>query len=101
MTSETGPRHATMAALAVGLAATLATVVLYAPWIAQPHIRYDDFNFLTRSRTWSDTRANLFVPMNEHVMPLSRAASGLLMQLTPRQSAIPLAPSMPAGSPVR
>jgi len=49
MTSETGPRHATMAALAVGLAATLATVVLYAPWIAQPHIRYDDFNFLTRS----------------------------------------------------
>jgi hypothetical protein len=29
--------------------------------------------------------------MNEHVMPLSRAASGLLMQLTPRQSAIPRA----------
>ncbi|HJR58433.1 MAG TPA: hypothetical protein VJ813_03505 [Vicinamibacterales bacterium] len=78
-------------ALALGGAATLAVALLYAPWIAEPHIRYDDFNFLTKSRTWGETWTNLWLPMNEHVMPLSRLAAGLLMQLVPRQSAIPQA----------
>jgi hypothetical protein len=66
-------------------------VLLYVPWIAEPHIRYDDFNFLTKSRTWSETRANLWQPMNEHVMPLSRIAAGTLMAVVQPQSAIPRA----------
>ena len=78
-------------AFALGCAASLAVVLLYIPWITEPHIRYDDFNFLTKSRTWADTLAHLFQPMNEHVMPLARAGAGVLMQLTPRQSSIPLA----------
>lgn len=75
----------------LGCVATVAVGVLYAPWIIEPHIRYDDFNFLTNSRTLSEMRDHLWQPMNEHVMPLARFAAGVLMQLVPRQSAIPLA----------
>ena len=82
---------ARLPAFALGGAASLAVVLLYVPWITAPHIRYDDFNFLTKSRTVADTWAHLFQPMNEHVMPLARASAGVLMQLTPRQSSIPLA----------
>lgn len=77
--------------LAVGFLAVLAVFWLYLPWIVEPHIRYDDFNFLTKSRTWVDTRANLLLPMNEHVMPLARLDAAILMQLVPRPSAIPRA----------
>jgi hypothetical protein len=82
---------ARLPAFALGTAASLAVVLLFLPWITAPQIRYDDFNFLTKSRTWADTGAHLFLPMNEHVMPLARAGAGVLMQLTPRQSSIPLA----------
>jgi hypothetical protein len=88
------PRPPRVSAIALGCAAILAVALLYAPWIANPHIRYDDFDFLTKSRTWSETRANLWQPMNEHVMPLSRLAAGILMQVVPRQSAIPRAAQM-------
>lgn len=84
-----GPRR--LSILGLGGAATLAVVLLYAPWIAEPHIRYDDVNFLTSSRTWGETRANLWQPMNEHVMPLARLAAGTLMGLVQRQSSIPQA----------
>jgi len=76
---------------ALGCTATLALVLLYAPWIAKPHIRYDDFSFLTKSRTWGETWVNLWQPMNEHVMPLSRIAAAILMQIVPGQGAIPRA----------
>jgi hypothetical protein len=85
------PRAPRLGTLVLGAAATLAVVLLYWIWIAEPHIRYDDFNFLTKSRTWSETRANLWEPMNDHAMPLSRLAAGLLMQLVPGPSAIPRA----------
>ena len=88
MAARLSPR---LPALALGVAASLAVVLLYVPWITAPQIRYDDVNFLTKSRTWADTWAHLFQPMNEHVMPLARASAGVLMQLTPRQSSIPLA----------
>jgi hypothetical protein len=85
------PRAARLPALALGCLATFAVTLLYAPWISDPHIRYDDFNFLTKSRTWTATRDNLWQPMNEHVMPLARMAAGALMQIVPRQSSIPQA----------
>ena len=79
--------------LSVGLggAASLAVPALYAIWIRQPHLRYDDFNFLTRSRTWSEAAANLWLPMNDHAMPLPRLAAAVLMHVVPGQSSIPLA----------
>ena len=85
------PRPPRLSVLALGCAATLAVALLYAPWIAEPHIRYDDVKFLTSSRTWSETRVNLWEPMNEHVMPLARLAAGALMRLVQRQSGIPQA----------
>jgi hypothetical protein len=85
------PRPFRLSVFTLGCAATLAVVLLYAPWIAEPHIRYDDFNFLTKSRTLSETRTNLWQPMNEHVMPLTRLAAGALMRIVQRQSAIPMA----------
>lgn len=75
-------------ALALGSVASLAVLLLYVPWIAEPHLRYDDFDFLTRSRTWHDTWTNLLRPMNEHVMPMARLSAGVLMSFTPRQSTI-------------
>ncbi len=78
-------------ALIVGGLATLAVPLLYAPWLLVPHIRYDDFAFLTRSRTWADTLAHLWVPMNEHLMPLARLDAGLLMWIVTPRSRIPLA----------
>jgi hypothetical protein len=89
--SMTTRLRARLPALALGAAASLAVVVLFLPWLAAPQIRYDDVNFLTKSRTWADTWAHLLQPMNEHVMPLARVDAGVLMQLTPRQTSIPLA----------
>lgn len=89
--TRTRPHRSRLTTLALGCLATLAVVGLYAPWVAAPHIRYDDFNFLTKSRTWNDTWTNLWQPVNEHVMPLSRLAAGTLMELVERQSMIPRA----------
>ncbi len=71
--------------------ASLAVVALYARGVYLPHIRYDDFDFLSTSRTWSGALENLWRPMNDHAMPLCRLAAALLMQLVGGQSAIPAA----------
>ena len=71
--------------------ATVAVVVLYTRGVCLPHIRYDDFNFLTLSKTWEGALENLWRPMNDHAMPLCRLAAALLMQLVGGQSAIPMA----------
>jgi hypothetical protein len=75
----------------LGLAAGAAVVLLYLPWQLEPHIRYDDFNFLIKSRTWADAFANLWLPMNDHAMPLSRLAAAVLMSLVPGPASIPQA----------
>lgn len=77
--------------LALGLLATLAVVALYARGVYLPHIRYDDFHFLTTSRTWEGAVENLWRPVNDHAMPMCRLAAALLMQLVAAQSAIPMA----------
>jgi len=78
-------------AVLLGCLATLAVPLLYLPWILEPHIRYDDFDFLTKSRTWTDTLTHLWQPMNEHLMPLARLDAGLLMWLVEPQSLLPRA----------
>jgi hypothetical protein len=77
--------------LILGSLANLAVVALYARWMHLPHIRFDDFNFLTTSRTWDGAVASLWQPMNDHAMPLCRLAAAVLMHLVPGQSAIPMA----------
>lgn len=75
----------------LGSLASLAVVALYARGVYLPHIRYDDFDFLTTSRTWQGALENLWRPMNDHAMPMSRLAAALLMQVVGGQSAIPMA----------
>lgn len=82
--------------VAVAAAAVLAVMLLYGSWIGRPHLRYDDFNFLTKSLTPAQMRANLWLPMNDHVMPLARLAAGGLMYATPRQSDVPRSAQMHA-----
>jgi hypothetical protein len=77
-----------------GVAANLAVVALFALHVYQPHIRFDDFNFLTLSRTWGGAFAALWQPMNDHAMPMCRLAAAALMQVVPGQSAIPAAAQM-------
>ena len=72
----------------VGLAATAAVVLLYLPWQLEPHLRHDDFSFLSTSRTWTDAAANLWLPMNDHAMPISRLSAAALMSLE-RPQALP------------
>ncbi len=64
-------------------------VLLYLPWLRDPFLRYDDFNFLTKSRTWPEFWMHVWQPMNDHAMPLSRFASAVLMQIAWAPSAIP------------
>lgn len=77
--------------LMLGSLANLAVVTLYARWIYLPFIRFDDFNFLTTSRTWHGAFAGLWQPMNDHAMPLCRLAAAVLMNLVSGQTAIPMA----------
>jgi hypothetical protein len=75
----------------LGGLANLAVVALFARWVYLPHIRYDDINFLTRSRTWGEAFAGLWEPMNDHAMPLCRLAAAVLMSLVRGQARIPMA----------
>jgi hypothetical protein len=49
----------------------------------------DDFQILLRSWTWSATQANLWQPANEHVMPLGRLTTWVVVQLAGRPSGLP------------
>src|SRR5690349_17746777 len=52
--------------------ACLAVVLLYARSLASPVSFYDDFQILAQSWTWERTREGLWIPQNEHAMPLGR-----------------------------
>lgn len=87
MTRRGERRHGVL----LGSLASLAVIAMYARGVYLPHIRYDDFDFLTTSRTWEGALQNLWRPMNDHAMPMCRLAAALLMQGVSRQSAIPMA----------
>lgn len=52
----------------------------------QPFLRWDDFHILECATTWEVTLANLWVPNNEHVMPLGRLTTWALLQAAGGQS---------------
>lgn len=49
-----------------------AFLLLYVRSLISPVIYYDDFQILTQSWTWQRTWDGLWVPQNEHAMPLGR-----------------------------
>ncbi len=79
-------RLSVLLVLAVGCA---ASGLLYARWISRPYLAVDDFQILLHSWTWERTGADLWVPANEHAMPLGRVSTWVLVQLAGRASALP------------
>jgi hypothetical protein len=57
-----------------------ASFTLYARWVIWPYLSVDDFQILLRSWTWQRTWNDLWVPANEHAMPLGRLTTWALVQ---------------------
>jgi hypothetical protein len=85
--SSPAPAHAVVRLAA---AACLASLLLYASSLWRPVLSQDDFEILEQSWTWKRTRAALWVPQNEHAMPLGRLLTWGLVCLAGRQTALPL-----------
>jgi hypothetical protein len=54
----------------------------------------DDFQILAQSWTWERTRAGLWVPNNEHAMPLGRLLTYGVVRLAGRPTALPFAAAL-------
>jgi len=65
----------------LGLSACIASLALYALPIARPILVVDDFQITFRSWTWLAAWENLWVPANEHAMPLGRISTAVLVTL--------------------
>src|SRR5882672_11968911 len=65
----------------LGLLACAASLALYALPIVRPMLIVDDFQIIFRSWSWSAAWANLWVPANEHAMPLGRLSTAALATL--------------------
>jgi hypothetical protein len=59
----------------------VAAVLLHIYPIVLPQLLSDDFRIIAGSLTWRAAWNNLWVPHNEHVMPLGRLSTALLVQL--------------------
>ncbi len=57
------------------LLACLAFLLLHGRSLIGPVIFYDDFQILPHARTWQRTVDSLWLPQNEHAMPLGRLLS--------------------------
>jgi hypothetical protein len=87
---DAGPTHASRAyVLAVLAAVCLVCGALYGKFVARPYLAVDDFQILVRSWTWDSAWASLWLPHNEHSMPLGRLTTWALVQLAGRASAVP------------
>ncbi len=80
--------------IVLALAACLAAFALHAYPVFRPMMVYDDFQILEKSLTWRSTWANLWVPSNEHAMPLGRLSTFALVQSAGRQTLLPLATAL-------
>jgi hypothetical protein len=67
----------------------LATLGLYAYSLWWPVVMYDDFPILLRSWTWNDTWNNLWLPNNEHAMPLGRISTWLFIHIAGPLTRVP------------
>jgi hypothetical protein len=85
VSQKAAPARARRLALLI-LAATLA---LYARPLLFPVALYDDWQILTQSWTWEGARAGLWVPQNEHAMPLGRLLTYALVRLAGRPTWVP------------
>lgn len=75
----------------LGLIAAAATLFVYARPLALPMLSQDDFEILAQSWTWQRTREGLWVPQNEHAMPLGRLLTYAVVQTAIAPAALPRA----------
>jgi hypothetical protein len=75
--------------ICMGVAAVLAALGLYAYPLSQPLLLFDDFQIVAASWTWPSTSANLWLPANEHAMPLGRMLTWLLIELAGPLTGVP------------
>jgi hypothetical protein len=90
-TSAAPPLASARAPLLLGCLICLATLALYTRSLLFPMLIWDDFAILGQSWTWAITLDNLWVPHNEHTMPLGRLLTFGLIQFAGRPTALPLA----------
>jgi hypothetical protein len=67
------------------------TFLLNVAAVLRPMLLIDDFQIVVGSWTWHDALANLWLPQNEHAMPLGRLSTWALARLAGPQTNLPLA----------
>jgi len=67
--------------IVVALLVCSAALILHAYPILRPSLSDDDFFILARSWTWAAAWENVWVPNNEHAMPLGRLSTAAIVQL--------------------
>jgi hypothetical protein len=85
---------------ALAALACLAALALDGPFLARPVLWEDDFLIVAQSYTWERTRASLWVPNNEHVMPLGRLLTYALVRLAGGPTGLPRATALVGPSAV-
>jgi hypothetical protein len=81
--------------LLLGVFAAAAALGIHAHALVWPMLFYDDFSVLLGSWTWPAAWANLWVPWNEHTMPLGRLSIAAMVQLASgRLTALPQVTSL-------
>jgi hypothetical protein len=78
------PARPSLAVVTLLLAAAVATVLLNGFRIAWPVLQGDDFQIVAQSWTWAKTWDGIWVPQNEHAMPLGRVLTRLLIMAAGR-----------------
>jgi hypothetical protein len=86
---ESAPR-----ALVLPACACAAALCLHAYPLTHPILVDDDIQIVAASWTWKATWTNLWVPSNEHAMPLGRLSTWALVQLAGRPSLLPSVTAM-------
>src|SRR5581483_751132 len=81
-------------AVLVGGVAGLAALALYAYPTCRPLLNQDDFEILAKSVTWDSAWQSVWLPQNEHAMPLGRLTTGLLIRAAGRATVLPHAAAL-------
>jgi hypothetical protein len=71
--------------------ACAAALLVHGFSLMRPILILDDFQLLSQSWTWSIAWKNLWLPTNEHAMPLGRLSIWVLVELASRPSLLPYA----------
>src|SRR5262245_33815653 len=72
------------------LFAATASFFLHIVAILHPTLVYDDWGILASSWTWRRTVDHLWMPNNEHMMPLGRITTWALVHAVDGQARVPL-----------